>query len=71
MNDIQLYNYYLTIELPSVARRSWIYPSYVIITGLAFRAPHPCRHFTFEEFIDKLYSDNEFRNLLENSKLTF
>ncbi len=69
MNDIQLYNYYLSIELPCPMYRSWIYPDYVVITGLAFCYPHPCRHFTFEEFIEKLYSDNEFRNLLEDGKI--
>lgn len=68
INDIQLYNYYLSIELPSVGHKSWIYPNYVIITGLALCSPHPCRHFTFDEFVEKLYSDNEFKNLL-NGKI--
>jgi hypothetical protein len=44
--------------------RSWIYPDYVAIIGRAFKAPHPHRHYTFEEFVDKLHSDPEFRKKL-------
>ena len=64
MNDVQLYQYYLSIPLWSVQNRSWIYPKYVQLTGRAFSAPHPHRHFSFEEFVDKLYSDEKFRQLL-------
>lgn len=68
MNDIQLYYYYLSIELPSVDnRKSKIYPKYVKITGRAFCHPHPCRHFTIDEFIDKLNSDPDFKKMLINN----
>ena len=64
MNDYQLYEYYLSIPKWSIQKRSWIYPEYVIRTGRSFAAPHPHRHYTFEEFIDKLYSDPEFKKKL-------
>ena len=69
LNDWQLYELYTSIELrPSDAdglkRWSRLYPKYVVITGRAFSAPHPHRHYTFEEFIDKLYSDPEFKKKL-------
>lgn len=64
MNDFQLYEYYLSIPLWTVWNPSWIYPNYVVITGRAFSAPHPHRHYSFEEFIDKLYSDPEFKKKL-------
>ena len=64
MNDVQLYQYYLSIPLWSVQNQSWIYPDYVRLIGRAFRAPHPHKHFSFEEFIDKLNSDEKFRQLL-------
>lgn len=61
MNDWQLYQYYLTIPLSTVGHRTWIYPKYVRLTGRGFAFPHPHRHFNFEEFIDMLYKDNEFK----------
>ncbi len=64
MNDIQLYKLYCSIPKWTISNRSWIYPNYVVITGKAFSAPHPHRHYTFEEFIDKLYSDSEFKKKL-------
>lgn len=64
MNDYQLYEYYLSIPKKTVCNRSWIYPEYVIRTGRSFSAPNPHRHYTFEEFIDKLYSDPEFKKKL-------
>lgn len=65
MNDLQLFYLYLSIPLWTVDNPSWIYPKYVVITGRSFAAPHPHRHDNFEEFIDKLYSDKNFRNLIE------
>lgn len=64
MNDVQLYQYYLSIPLWSTQNQSWIYPDYVRLIGRSFRAPHPHRHFSFEEFADKLNSDEKFRQLL-------
>ena len=64
MNDVQLYNYYLSIPLWTIQNQSWIYPDYVKLTGRAFRAPHPHRHYSFEEFIDKLHSSTDFYILL-------
>jgi hypothetical protein len=68
MNDQQLYEYYLSIPTWSMWNRSWIYPDYVAITGRAFKAPHPHRHYTFEEFVDKLYSDPEFKKKLNDER---
>lgn len=65
MNDLQLFYLYLSIPESTITEMSWIYPKYVVITGRSFAAPHPHRHYNFEEFIDKLYSDKNFRNLLE------
>lgn len=64
MNDQQLYEYYLSIPKWSRRTQSWIYPDYVVLTGRACIAPHPHRHYTFEEFIDKLCSDPEFKKKL-------
>ena len=64
MNDRQIYDHYLNIPTWCVENRSWIYPDYVVIIGRAFKTPHPHRHYTFEEFVDKLHSDPEFKKKL-------
>lgn len=46
--------------------QSRIYPDYVILTGRAIVAPHPHRHYTLEEFIDKLEKDPDFKNAILN-----
>ena len=46
--------------------RNLSYPKYVVRTGRSFSAPHPHRHYTFDEFIDKLYEDDKFRSVIEN-----
>ena len=67
MNDWQLYELYTSIELrPGPLRRSRLYPEYVILTGRACCPPHPHRHYTFEEFVDKLYEDPNFKNVILN-----
>jgi hypothetical protein len=68
MNDLQLYEYYKTIPLASIGHHSRIYPKYVVITGRSFCYPHPHRYFTFEEFVDKLYSDPNFRTVINQYK---
>lgn len=52
MNDIQLYNYYLSIPLATPIKHSWIYPNYVKIVGKSICYPHPHRYLSFEEFLD-------------------
>ena len=66
MNDLQLYELYLSIPLRPMGQKLWsrLYPKYVVITGRAFSAPHPHRHYTFEEFIDKLYEDSDFKEVI-------
>ena len=64
MNDLQLFYYYQTIPLDTITKRSWIYPKYVVITGRSFCRPHPHRHYNLDEFLDKLYSDPEFKKKL-------
>ena len=71
MNDIQLYELYRSIPKWRVDNQSRIYPDYVVITELAFRAPHPYRHYTFEEFIDKLNEDPNFKNVILNEYSNF
>lgn len=68
MNDLQLYDLYKSIPLGPMSPGLWsrLYPKYVVITGRAFSAPHPHRHYTFEEFIDKLNEDPKFRNVILN-----
>ena len=68
MNDWQLYELYTSIPLRPRSPGLWsrLYPKYVVITGRAFSAPHPHRHYTFEEFIDKLNEDSNFRNIILN-----
>ena len=64
LNDLQLYELYCSIPKWTVDNPSRIYPKYVVITGRAFSAPHPHRYFTFEEFIDCLYKDGNFKNVI-------
>lgn len=64
MNDLQLYELYCSIPLWKACNQSRIYPDYVVLTGRAFRAPH--RHYTFEEFVDKLEEDPDFKNVILN-----
>ena len=64
MNDLQLYELYKSIPLKEIGKPSRIYPKYVVITGRSIISPHPHRHYTFEEFIDKLYEDAEFKEVI-------
>ena len=68
MNDWQLYELYTSIPLRHEGPGLWsrLYPKYVVITGRAFSAPHPHRHYTFEEFVDKLKEDPNFKNVILN-----
>lgn len=69
MNDWQLYELYTSIELiplHGLNRWSRLYPEYVVIIGRAFLPPHPHRHYTFEEFVDKLHEDPNFKNVILN-----
>lgn len=69
MNDLQLYELYLSINLRplhDLKRWSRLYPRYVVITGRAFAPPHPHRHYTFEEFVGKLNEDPNFNNVILN-----
>lgn len=66
MNDLQLYELYCSIPLRTRCNPSRIYPEYVTITGRAFIAPHPHRHYNLEEFIDKLNDDPNFKNVILN-----
>lgn len=52
MNNIQLYNYYLTIPLAIPGKHSWIYPKYVKLTGRSICYPHPHRYLSFDEFLN-------------------
>ena len=52
MNDLQLWNYYLSIPLATPSKHSWIYPDFVKITGRSICYPHPHRYLNFEEFLD-------------------
>lgn len=71
MNDLQLYDLYKSIPLRPMGSKLWsrLYPKYVVITGRAFSAPHPHRHYIFEEFVDKLNEDPYFKNVILNSNL--
>jgi hypothetical protein len=69
MNDRQLYELYTSIQLiPLYGLNRWsrLYPEYVVITGRSFLDPHPHRHYTFEEFVDKLNEDPHFKNVILN-----
>ena len=68
MNTLQLYEYYLSIPLSRPGKLTRIYPKYVVITGRSIAAPSPHRYFTLSEFIDKMESDQEFKNVLLNGK---
>ena len=64
LNDLQLYELYCSLPLATRTDKSRIYPKYVKITGRSFSHPHPHRYFTFEEFIDCLYKDENFKNVI-------
>ena len=64
MNELQLFEYYLSIPLAERSKPSWIYPIYVRIVGRSCIGPHPHKHFSLEEFLDKLQSDKEFYKIL-------
>ena len=67
MNDLQLYDYYLSMAdgyKSRIGPCSQIYPNFVVITGRSYAPPHPHRRYTLDEFIDKLEKSEEFRNLL-------
>lgn len=68
MNDLQLYELYKSIPLVPDGPKLWsrLYPKYVVRTGWSFSAPHPHRHYTLEEFIDKLEEDPNFKNVILN-----
>lgn len=68
MNDLQLFELYKSISLRYEEPSKWsrLYPKYVVITGWSFSAPHPHRHYTLEEFIDKLEEDPNFKNVILN-----
>lgn len=70
MNDWQLYELYTSISLRPEGQKLWsrLYPKYVVITGRAFSAPHPHRHYTFEEFVDKWNEDPNFKNVILNKQ---
>ena len=61
-----MYNSMNFIPKWTVHKSSRIYPKYVVITGRAFSAPHPHRHYSFEEFIDKLNEDPNFKKVILN-----
>jgi hypothetical protein len=69
MNDLQLYELYCSIPKWTIWNRSRIYPEYVVLTGRAFSAPHPHRHYSFEEFVDKLNKDPNFKNVILNDNI--
>lgn len=60
ISDDDLYKYYKSIKLRPDNGKRWsdLYPHYVYLTGRAIMAPHPHRHFTFEEFVEELRADN-------------
>lgn len=66
MNDIQLYNLYLHIPLWNIGSPTRIYPKYVVHMGRSFFGPNPHRHYSFEEFVDKLNEDSDFRTVILN-----
>ena len=66
MNDWQLYELYTSIPLREIGKLSRIYPKYVVITGRACCPPHPHRYYTFEEFVDKLDEDPNFKDVILN-----
>lgn len=41
----------------TIYRQGWC-----VEIGKACRSPHPHRHFTFDEFIEQVMSDDEFKN---------
>lgn len=57
------YEFYLTQPLSSIRNESVIYNNdWVFTTGLAIIPPNPHRHYTKEEFTQKINSDKSFKN---------
>lgn len=65
MNDIQFWEYYLSIPLATPSKHSWIYPDFVKITGRSICYPHPHEYLNFEEFLDII---DEFKSELKNKR---
>lgn len=66
MNDLQLYELYLSIPLCEVDKSSRIYPKFVKRLGRSFCHPHPHCHYSFNEFVDKLSEDPLFKEIILN-----
>lgn len=69
---LELYAKYKLMPLATVAdhRASHIYnEKWVVQTGLSIVAPHPHRHYTLEEFEEKLNKDAKFKEFCESLKL--
>jgi hypothetical protein len=66
MNDLQLYELYLSIPLCEVGKPSRIYPKFVKKLGRSFCHPHPHRHYYFNEFVDELENNPEFKEFILN-----
>lgn len=66
MDVNQLYSLYLSIPLSRPGKLTRIYPKYVVITGRSVAAPSPHRYFSFSEFIDKLETNPEMRDVIIN-----
>lgn len=69
---LELFAKYKLMPLATVAdhRASLIYnEGWIVQTGLSFMAPHPHRHYTLEEFQEKLNIDAEFKEFCEKLEL--
>ena len=66
MDVNQLYSLYLSIPLSRPGKLTRIYPKYVAITGESFAPPSPHRYLSFSEFVDKLETNPEMRDVIIN-----
>ncbi len=65
-----LYAKYLLMPLAYDVEESEIYNrDFVVITGFSFGPPRPHRHYTLEEFKDKIASDETFKRFCSSLML--
>ena len=70
MNDLQLFYYYQTIPLTTVHKKYLGFTQSMLLSlDVQYRIHILIGHYSFEEFLDKLYSDSEFKKEIIIMKL--
>lgn len=66
---LELFEKYNAMPLQTRRVVSEIYDKgYVIQTGMSIIAPHPHRHYDFDEFVEKYEGSDDFKKFVNESK---